>query len=159
VVGNRFVYLCRQNDFRLTSVALQKFIYFAHGWHMGFHGFESRLLDEPFEAWQLGPVAPQGYFTYVGLGHLKRRYAEIPDEVKTELNDEECQTCDFVMHRYFHLDPMDMVLLTKEEGSPWHKYRHDRYTVIPHEDIAEFYSGLVVELELTPNSYDDYGTR
>jgi hypothetical protein len=44
VVGNRFVHLCRENYYPLTSVGLQKFIFLAHGWHMGLHGIENRLV-------------------------------------------------------------------------------------------------------------------
>jgi uncharacterized phage-associated protein len=38
VLGNRFVYLGRKHDYRLTSAGLQKFFFLVHGRHMGLHG-------------------------------------------------------------------------------------------------------------------------
>ena len=38
----------------ITNLALQKLIYFAHGWF--FAMFEEPLIRNKFEAWQLGPV-------------------------------------------------------------------------------------------------------
>jgi uncharacterized phage-associated protein len=107
VVGNRFVHLCRENYYPLTSVGLQKFIFLAHGWHMGLHGIENRLIDDRVEVWTLGPVAPSGYGAFCGLGYMKRKYAKVPDEVHSELNEVERKTCDFVMERYGHLSPFD----------------------------------------------------
>jgi uncharacterized phage-associated protein len=89
-------------------VGLQKFIFLAHGWHMGLHGIENRLLDDRVEVWRLGPVAPSGYRAFRGLGHVKRKYAKVPDEVHSELNEVELRTCDFVMERYGHLSPFEL---------------------------------------------------
>jgi uncharacterized phage-associated protein len=43
VLGNRFVHLGREWDYPLTSEGLQKFIFLAHGWHMGLHGKQHDL--------------------------------------------------------------------------------------------------------------------
>jgi uncharacterized phage-associated protein len=108
VVGNRFVYLCRENDYRLTGIGLQKFIFLAHGWHMGLYGIENRMLDDRAEVWRRGPVVETGHRAFQGLGHLKRKYAPIPEEAHSELNDCEIETCDFVMERYGHLSPFEL---------------------------------------------------
>jgi uncharacterized phage-associated protein len=152
VLGNRFVYLGRKHDYRLTSVGLQKFIFLAHGWHMGLHGIENRLLDDRVEVWRLGPVAPSGYRAFRGLGHVKRKYAKVPDEVKSELNEVELKTCDFVMKRYGHLSPFELTLMTHKKGSPWHKHRHDKYSEIPREDIFVYYNRMAVLLGMIPET-------
>jgi uncharacterized phage-associated protein len=146
VVGNRFVYLCRENDYRLTGIGLQKFIFLAHGWHMGLYGIENRMLDDRAEVWRRGPVVETGHRAFQGLGHLKRKYAPIPEEAHSELNDCEIETCDFVMERYGHLSPFELTMMTHQEGVPWFKIRHVKPTEIAREVIHSYYHRMAVNL-------------
>jgi uncharacterized phage-associated protein len=113
---------------------------------------ENRLINDRVEVWSMGPVAPSGYGAFCGLGYMKRKYAKVPDEVHSELNEVERKTCDFVMERYGHLSPFELTLMTEKKGSPWYKHRHDRYSEIPREDIHEYYHEMAKILGLLPET-------
>jgi len=54
----------------LTPVHLQKLMYFANGWHMAFSNKDSvmPLINEPFQAWEYGPVCASVYHEFKGFG-------------------------------------------------------------------------------------------
>ena len=56
--------LCDMSGWRMSNLELQKILYIAHMYHLGTG--QGRLIDEDFEAWQYGPVAPKLY------RHVKR---------------------------------------------------------------------------------------
>lgn len=51
---------CELSGWRLSNLALQKILYIAHMFYIGEHNGEP-LVDEPFEAWNYGPVLPRVY--------------------------------------------------------------------------------------------------
>lgn len=52
--------ICDRSGWRITNLELQKILYLAHMFHMGFHDGEP-LIDGQFEAWDYGPVEPHVY--------------------------------------------------------------------------------------------------
>ena len=50
----------------LSPMQIQKLVYFAHGWYMAF--FDGRLIYDPIEAWEYGPVIPSLYQRFKGFG-------------------------------------------------------------------------------------------
>jgi uncharacterized phage-associated protein len=46
----------------ITSLKLQKLLYYCQGWHLGINGVP--LFEEDFEAWVHGPVIPEIYHGY-----------------------------------------------------------------------------------------------
>ncbi|MDB5411029.1 MAG: uncharacterized protein JWL84_5941 [Rhodospirillales bacterium] len=52
--------------FGVTNMALNKIIYFSHGWHMALH--DRPLVSVSFEAWDYGPVVPLLYHQFKGHG-------------------------------------------------------------------------------------------
>jgi uncharacterized phage-associated protein len=53
-VANFILDSADRRDLPVTNLALQKLLYFAHGWF--FAMFEEPLIRNKFEAWQFGPV-------------------------------------------------------------------------------------------------------
>ena len=58
-IANRFLDLARRDGIELTPMQIQKLVYFAHGWHLGFE--QGPLSAEHAQAWQWGPVFPELY--------------------------------------------------------------------------------------------------
>src|SRR5262249_49647383 len=48
--------------FGVTNMALNKILYFSHGWHLAMH--DRPLVSVSFEAWDYGPVVPLLYHQF-----------------------------------------------------------------------------------------------
>jgi uncharacterized phage-associated protein len=59
--------LCILRDWSISNLELQKILYLAHMYHMGVHN-GAPLINEPFEAWNYGPVVPEIYQRVKGFG-------------------------------------------------------------------------------------------
>lgn len=53
-VANLTLDFADQRNFKLTNLALQKLLYFVHGWFYAM--YDEPLIKNKFEAWQYGPV-------------------------------------------------------------------------------------------------------
>jgi uncharacterized phage-associated protein len=143
VVGNRFIDVCKARHYRLTILPFMKFLYFAQGWHMAFHGVENPLIATKFEAWRLGPVSRDAYEAFRYNGIYLRKPVEIPEGINTELKPRELATIDFVVDRYKHYRPYQLVKITHAKGTPWHKLRDEHHADIPDTDIAAHFTRLM----------------
>jgi len=61
-VANYFLDLGLRESIPITPLKLQKLVYFAHGWYLGFTG--EPLLNEGIQAWEYGPVIPSLYHDF-----------------------------------------------------------------------------------------------
>src|SRR6478672_9634684 len=66
----------------VTQMKLQKMVYFAHGYHLA--KYDEPLIEEDFEAWQFGPVAPSIYNEFKLYGSDPIRMTET-DKLLAEL--------------------------------------------------------------------------
>lgn len=66
-IANEFIKVARENGKSLSPLKLQKLVYFAHGWYLGFTG--KPLINEPVEAWKFGPVIPSLYHCFKKFGY------------------------------------------------------------------------------------------
>ena len=75
-IANAFFDLAGMEQRKLTHMQVQKLVYFAHGWHLGYgHG---PLSSEHPEAWTHGPVFPSLYHALKVWGGA-RIHAAIPN--------------------------------------------------------------------------------
>lgn len=58
-IANRFLEVARSQKQSVDPMKVQKLVYFAHGWHLGYG--EGALSSEPAQAWMWGPVFPELY--------------------------------------------------------------------------------------------------
>jgi uncharacterized phage-associated protein len=58
-IANAVLDLADDRGFAITNMALNKLVYFAHGWYLAL--YDEPLTASPFEAWQFGPVHPTLY--------------------------------------------------------------------------------------------------
>jgi len=129
-------YACKMSAWSLTNLKLQKILYLAH---MVFVGrTEGRLLiDEPFEAWDFGPVLPRLYHRVKIFGNEPIRdvfydagYIEGTEEA-TLLTE----GCSYLVSK----SPGELIAMTLWEHGAWAKHykRGVHGIVIPTEDILE----------------------
>ena len=68
-IANRFLEIAKRSRALVDPMKLQKLVYFAHGWHLGFD--KGPLCSEFAEAWRWGPVFPNLY-------HEVKRWGSAP---------------------------------------------------------------------------------
>ena len=124
-IANLILGEAKTRGIRITNLALQKLLYFAHGIFLTQN--KRPLVSGYFEAWQYGPVHPAVYRAFKGAGSYaieiravskdpltgKERDLPLPtDQDVKELIEE-------VVRRYGKLSPGRLVDLSHAKGSPW----------------------------------------
>lgn len=110
---------------RITNLALQKLLYFAHGIHLT--KTKKPLVSGYFEAWQYGPVHPSVYRAFkssgaapiatraVGRDPLTGKSRDLPNPTDLHVVD----LVSDVMKSYGHMSPGRLVDLSHAKKSPW----------------------------------------
>jgi uncharacterized phage-associated protein len=138
-IANRFLEMAEKMGGLLTNMQVQKLVYIANGFHLGFTG--KPLTHDKIHAWQFGPVIPCLYKVLQKFGNgpvTGRLKAEdtIPDDSFAS------KVIDQVWQSYGNMSGPKLSALTHLPGSPWHKtWERDenRFGVIPVEMIADHY--------------------
>ena len=150
-IANIFVDYAREKGDRLTIMSLVKYIYFAHGWTLGYTG--EPLISHDVQAWRFGPVVSEAYYAFRPHGYIIRKKAVDPDTKKDYcaegLPERKKNIIDGVYEEYSKMTPWDMSAATHHNSSPWYKYRgrDQRFSVIPNKEIAEYYRGLIAKMQ------------
>ena len=153
-IANIFIDLTRAAGRSLTINALNKYVYFAHGWTLGYTG--KPLICHKVEAWKFGPIVPEIYSAHEGPGYrvrgsLRSLYWNRPYTAK--LTSEEEIIVNNVFKDYVGLDSSALARIAQREDAPWHEYKGRFYEVIPNEKIKAYYQKLIENMrarELQP---------
>lgn len=124
---------------RVTTMKLQKLVYYAQAWQLVFHG--TPLFRDRIEAWSEGPV------TRVLSDAHRGRYAvdSWPRGDARNLTREEVATVHWVLAQYSHFSAESLSRMTHLD-SPWRTTRGilpdgaRSDEEIPREEIRNFYS-------------------
>lgn len=126
-IANAILDIAEGFGFKLSNLALNKILFFAHGWHLAV--LDRPLVDSVFEAWQFGPVHPQIYRQLKGFGNKAipkgRRLTSIDLEtgidrpVKANLDKEEYEFCSKLLKFYGKYSASKLVEISHESGAPW----------------------------------------
>lgn len=154
-VANAILGIAEDAGLRISNLALNKILFFAHGWHLAINN--TPLIDSVFEAWQFGPVHPQVYRQFKGLGHkaIPRggRLTTIDlitgadNPVEPGLTDAEIQFCSKIVHFYGKYSATRLVEISHEPGAPWDQVW---------EKAGRASSpGMVISDEITKRYYQD----
>lgn len=125
--ANIILDIADKHEIGLTPMAIQKILYFAHGWQLARSG--NPLIEETFEAWDHGPVLPTVYaaFKRAGRRPIKFRGEQIDlatGEITVASEDwteEEIKFLQDILKAYGGLDALILSDLTHKRGGPWHK--------------------------------------
>lgn len=125
----------------VSNLQMQKILYIAHMFFLGSTG--QKLISEPFEAWDYGPVIPSLYrkAKVFGSSDVQDIFYEVPhlDDNKVELlHLREAAT------KLVAIPPMRLVALTHRTNGAWDKnYKAGVKGIkIPDADILQEYKSL-----------------
>ena len=134
--------LCTQSDWTLSNLEIQKRLYIANMYHIGFCD-KTPLVFGCFEAWDFGPVHPKLYQKLKVFGadpveDYLHGYKSVLDDTK------ESYVIDYVAETLASTSAGKLVGITHWKGGAWYK----RYKpgipgiVITNEDIWEEFNNL-----------------
>lgn len=133
-VANLLLERARVHGLEVTPLALQKLIYFAHGWMLT--RYERPLVDGYFEAWKHGPVHPVLYACFRGFGRepitspaerLNLRTGELTIVAPPE-DPEVIKAVDRVLEHLGALPSTRLVNISHARGGPWYETVNKRAT-------------------------------
>ncbi|MEO1703503.1 MAG: Panacea domain-containing protein [Pseudomonadota bacterium] len=149
---------------KITNLALQKLLYFAHGIHM--KRGKGPLVSGYFEAWQYGPVHPAVYRAFKKNGAEPIAVRAVKQDPLTGRTKELTLPDDMavidlvsdVVRRLGRMSPGQLVDLSHAKGSPWaavvDKARTDVAfgMRIPDNEIRDRFQHHKVSLDVTPRA-------
>ncbi len=152
-IANEFMKRAQAEGRQLTHMHLQKLVYIAHGWNLAVNN--EPLVDEPFEAWDYGPVLPSLYRALKKYGsgtvqHWIRRGDDTPyldddgDVFTTRLLPSEEDIVDQIWSEFKAFKAFQLSALTHKDRSPWKRIydREGQSAPIPDNDIQDYFSEL-----------------
>lgn len=110
---------------KITNLALQKLLYFAHGIHLV--QTKEPLVSGYFEAWQYGPVHPSAYKAFKAAGSSPIAFRATgqdpmtgaPREIVTPNESRLTSLMQQVLGSYGRMSPGRLVDLSHAKDSPW----------------------------------------
>ena len=151
-VANYFLSVGNRESVPITPLKLQKLVYFAHGWYMGFTG--EPLVNEKIQAWEFGPVIPSLYHEFKEFKNNPiSRFAG--NFRPADLTSPEVTAAKSLLDRiwsiYSRYTAAQLSALSHEPNGPWHqmvKQMPDgparvRNMPIPNEMIGNFFKARV----------------
>ena len=148
-IANIFVEKSQNVEYphQLTIMSLLKYVYFAHGWTLGYTG--EPLICHEVQAWKYGPVVPEVYHAFRGKGFIVRQKAIDPETKKPYevnqmgLTDRQLSIINGVFDKYSKLGAFELSYATHHPASPWSQYDGDFYSIIPDPVIEKYYKKAV----------------
>ena len=147
-IANKFVKKSQEAGRLLTIMPLVKFVYFAHGWTLGYTG--KPLIKDKVEAWPFGPVVPEVYHSFRPQGVIIKREVR-RESYSCDLTEIEDNIISSVYDGYSVLPTFELSNITHRPDSPWTIYRHNLFDTIPDEVIQEYYEKRVQEIKENKN--------
>jgi len=158
-VANDFLKIASDNASPLTSMKLQKLVYFSHGWSLALAG--DPLIFNRIEAWDYGPVIPDLYQDFKRYGNepiakpvqewtiRDRKIVLITPTVENCPRDPERigaqKIIERVWQQYGKFTAARLSNATHAEGTPWAQvYKPgQRNILIPNTIIKAYFETLV----------------
>lgn len=134
-VGKR---LCERSGWTLTNLQLQKMAYIAHMLHMGALNGE-RLVTDPFQAWDYGPVSHSLYRHVKAFG--ADTIANVFHSIRSPQEGTETGYLDAVYDQVKDWTPGQLVAFTHRADGAWEQCYNpeERGITIPDEAILAEY--------------------
>ncbi len=152
-IANIFVREAQKAGHRLTIMPLVKYIYFAHGWNLGY--INEPLISDPIEAWKFGPVVPLTYRAFRDSSFVIREEAIDPDTgnpYHANLSERSSNIVTTVYKEYSKKSAWGLSSTSHHESAPWYKYRRQTYSHIPNDEIKAYYKGLIEKMKAKSDS-------
>lgn len=144
-VANAFLNLAKKEGKTLTNMQVQKLVYFAHGYTLGFIG--EPLIRDEVRAWTFGPVIPVLYDRLQIYGRNPiAKPLEVGYDVPVDFVSNEGQVIRSVWEAFKDLSAGQLSNLSHQKGSPWYQvWTETEFGEIPNDITAKFYKKLIEE--------------
>ncbi|OIQ11567.1 type II toxin-antitoxin system antitoxin SocA domain-containing protein [Neomoorella thermoacetica] len=126
----------------ITPLKLQKLLYYAQGWHLGF--FDAPLFTSDLQAWVHGPVCPEIYYKYQDYGWRNIEKVRANDAV---FDASQLELLNIVNEVYGIFDAKVLERMTHKD-EPWREARRGYQAsehcqeIIPKESIKKYFKTL-----------------
>jgi uncharacterized phage-associated protein len=140
-IAKWFIAWAEAEDAEVSNLKVQKLLYFAQGHHLA--TFSRPLFVDPIQAWSHGPVVQEVYrhLRAFGAGPIR-----LPDDDSFTWADVDEDTSEFLVRVWNTYGPIAAWRLRNmtHDSGPWkrHFVPDERHTVIPDEEIHEYFSTL-----------------
>jgi len=123
--ANFIVEMAARERLALTPMAIQKILYYAHGWHLAQTG--APLIKQEFEAWEFGPVIGCLYSAFKKFGGEKvlepatwfDPLSETVHPWTAEFDEDVANLLRSIVMAYGHIDAYELSQMTHRSGGPW----------------------------------------
>ena len=146
-------------ELEMTSMRLQKLLYYAHGCHLASHGIP--LFADRIEAWSNGPVIRAVFSEHRGRKTLRHPWPSPSRAGDSDaLDSHEAGTLEIVQQALADFSGDDLVACTHREG-PWRDARRGvpddakSRAVISDESISDFFTAALMSRR--EPSQDEFG--
>jgi uncharacterized phage-associated protein len=156
-IANEFLNLAQEKGEGLSSMKLQKLVYYAHGWYVGMTG--KRLINEEIKAGKFGICIYSLYQEFIkyGASPIEKKATEkviqfggfTVNEVGTPTDNEIKKFIKNVWNAYGKFTAIALFDMTHAVGTPWDKTIKDSETInrdIPFELIKSHFEQAVENL-------------
>jgi len=124
-IANTILDEAEKEGIRVTNIALQKLVYFAHGIHL--IRMKKPLVSGYFEAWKYGPVHPVLYRAFSSAGSSEIKFRACKKDILTGKECEIGELCNpdvrqllrEILLSYGRMSPGRLVEISHARDAPW----------------------------------------
>ncbi|MEH2504011.1 putative phage-associated protein [Bradyrhizobium sp. AZCC 1578] len=145
-VANEILRYAHEKGRNLTIMQLIKLVYVANGWSLAL--LNHRLIDEPIQAWQYGPVIPTVYQAFNKFGsrpineYAVQAFSNLA--YRADFDPEDLRLIHTVVDSYGHMHAFQLSNSMHQPGTPWTITRESKgaYATIDPELIKSHFLDL-----------------
>lgn len=127
---------CNDKNYSITNLRLQKMLYFMQLYFLDIKG--KLCFKNPLEAWQLGPVSPDAYFTYCSNGANEIPNYPVENNKVSPIGKDDQEIIKAVLDKVSQFSTWQLVDITHHQ-MPWKKnYLPYARNEIPSKDLKIF---------------------
>lgn len=133
-VAWKMLKVAKEKNIPLTNLKLQKLVYIAHGYFLGWKG--KPLVQDPVEAWKYGPVIRSIYKQFKGSSDVINVTNE---DILTDLdNDPDANDCIAkVLDLYGNFTAKELVDITHQKDTPWFDAWNNIFSIFSSRKIID----------------------
>lgn len=140
-VADYFLWLAHRDRLGVDHLKLQKLVYYAQGFHLGFR--DRPLFEGELRAWAYGPVSPDLWQRY----RYRRDYLEPPEAVDESVFTDDAREVITMVHERFRNDSGLHLYRRTHDERPWVTACEGDDDLIQNEVMAEFFRARLYELQ------------
>jgi uncharacterized phage-associated protein len=129
-IANYFLEIAGAAGHPVSPLRLQKLVYYAHGWYIGYTGLP--LINETVKAWEFGPCIPSLFYEFSRYGKDPiTSMAQDPDRSTAQpcpapANQEIREFLQNVFVQYNAFTDIALSKMAHAPGTPWDLHLHHR---------------------------------